>query len=129
MATRTEIKLSVQSRDNRELPPTQATVTKVEWDKPERMKNALRTLGMMLVFTFVSIFIPILHFILVPALLIGSFVLAMDKMGETSRSEGGSGECPKCHQVFKIQPSKWGTRIVNQCDHCPDELEMILPES
>ena len=127
MATRSEIKLTVQSRDNRDLPVTQATITKVEWDKPERMKNAFRTLGMMLAFTFAAIFIPILHFFLVPVLFIASFVLAMDKFGEKTRNEGGTGECPKCHQTFKVQPSKWGTRITNSCDSCPEELEMILP--
>ena len=127
MATRTEIKLAVQSRDNRDLPTTQATITKVEFDKPERTKNALRTFGMMFAATFASVFIPILHFILVPTLFISSFVLAMAKMGEKVRSEGGTGECPKCHQPFKVQPSKWGVRITNCCDSCPEELEMILP--
>ena len=129
MATRTEIKLLVQSRDHRDLPTTHASITKVVWDSPERTKNALRTLGMMLTFTFLSIFIPLLHFILVPTLFIASFVLAMDKFGEKVRNEGGTGECPKCHQTFKVQPSKWGTRITNVCDHCPEDLEMILPES
>lgn len=127
MATRSEIKLSVQSRDNRDLPVTHATITKVEWDRPERMKNALRTFGMMFAFTFASVFIPILHFILVPALFIASFVLAMNKFGEKVRSEGGTGECPKCYKTFKVQPSQWGTRITNSCDSCPEELEMILP--
>lgn len=127
MATRTEISLLVKSRDNRDLAPTHATVTKVEWDKTERTKNALRTFGIMFAFTFASVFVPILHFVLVPSLFIASFVLAMDKMGEKVRSEGGTGECPKCQQMFKVQPSKWGIRITNCCDHCPEELEMVLP--
>ena len=128
MAIRSEFKLAVQSRDNRELPSTIATITKVEWDKSERTKNALRTFGVMIALTFASIFIPGLHFILVPTLFIASFVLAMDKMGEKYRSEGGAGECPKCHHTFKVQPSKWQPRITNCCDHCPEELEMLLPQ-
>ncbi len=127
MATRKEIKISVQSRDNRELPPTNAKVTKVEWDKPERTKNALRIFGALIAATFLSVFIPILHFFLVPVLLITSFVMAIDKMGENLKNEGGLGECPKCHQEFNVQPSKWGIRITNNCDHCHEDLEMQLP--
>jgi len=126
MATRTEIKVSVQSRDNRELPSTESKIIKVEWDKPERTRNALRTFGLLITFTFASVFIPILHFVLVPTLFITSFVLAMDKMGEKMRSEGGKGECPKCHKEFNVQPSKWGVKITNNCDHCHEDLEMVL---
>jgi len=129
MATRTEIKISVQSRDNREIPNTSATVIKVEWDKTERTKNAARLFLIMIASTFVSIFIPILHFILVPSLFIASFVFALDKMSEKFRNEGGKGECPKCHQEFAVQPSKWGIRITNNCNHCHEDLEMFLPAS
>ena len=40
-----------------------------------------------------------------------------------------TGECPKCHQYFKVQPSKWVPRITNNCDHCHEDLEMLLPVS
>jgi hypothetical protein len=126
MATRTEIKVSVQSRDNRELTATSATITKVEWDKTERTKNAFRTFGLLIAFTFASIFIPILHFVLVPTLFIASFVFGMDKYGEKVRSEGGTGECPKCHEQFKVQASKWGVKITNNCEHCHEDLEMVI---
>lgn len=126
MAIRSELKLGVQSRDNRELHSTEAKITLVEWDKSERTKNALRTLGMWLAFTFASIFVPILHWVLAPTLFIASFVLALDKLGEKTRSEGGKGECPKCHQQFTVQPSKLGGKITNNCDHCHEDLEMMF---
>ena len=126
MATRSEIKISVQSRDNRSLPPTSAKVTKVEWVKTERTQNAIKTFGILIALTFASIFIPILHFFLVPTLLITSFVLALDKLGEKNRSEGGKGECPQCHQEFNVQPSKWAVRITNNCNLCHEDLEMFI---
>ena len=126
MANRTPVTITVASRDNRELPLTQATITQVEWDKSERTQNAFQTFGILITLSFVSIFIPILHFVLVPTLFIGSFVFAMDKFGEIKRSEGGTGECPKCHQEFKVQPSKWIQRFTQNCDHCHEDLEMHI---
>lgn len=126
MATRSEIRISVQSRDNRELTHTEAKITKVEWDQTERTRNAIRVFGFLIAGTFVSIFIPILHFVLVPTLFIASFVLGMDKYGEKTRNEGGKGECPKCHREFTVQPSKWTERITNNCEHCHEDLEMNL---
>jgi hypothetical protein len=127
MAKRTLVTITVASRDNRELPLSSAIITRVDWDKQERMKNALKTFGFLFTLSFVSIFIPILHFVLVPSLFIGSFVFAMDKYQEKMRSEGGSGECPKCHQEFKVQPSSWVNRVTNNCDHCHEDLEMKIP--
>lgn len=129
MATRKEISATVQSRDNRELAATQAKVTQVVWDKTDRSKNAMRTLGMWLLFTFVSVFIPFAHWILVPSLLVASFVLALEKLNEASRSEGGTGECPKCHQSFRIQPSKWSSRLTDNCEHCQTDVEMTFSQS
>jgi hypothetical protein len=127
MANRSSVLITVASRDNRELPLTQATIIRVDWDKPERTKNALKTFGFLFTLSFVSIFIPILHFILVPTLFIGSFVFAMDKFQETTRNEGGSGECPKCHQKFVVQPSKWVMRFTHNCNLCHEDLEMKIP--
>ena len=124
MATRKQVEMVVTSRDNRELPKTRGTVTQVFWDKAERSKNAVRTLGTFLLATFVSIFIPILHWILVPGLLVTSFVLALDKLNETERSEGGTAECPKCHKEFAVQGSKGLARISNNCQHCGEDLEL-----
>jgi len=126
MATRTEIKATVQSRDNRELALTEAKLIKVEYDKPERTKNALRIFGLLIAATFVSIFIPILHFILVPALFVCSFVFAIDKMGEKIRSEGGTGECTACHQEFKVQAGKWSEKFTNNCNLCGADLELKI---
>ena len=126
MAIRIKIKMVVHSRNNRDLPPTQGSLTQVTWDKVERTRNAFRTLGLWLVFTFIAIFIPILHWVLVPGLLITSFVLALDKMNEVSRNEGGTGECPKCHQTFTVQTSNWTGRTTENCDHCHEDLELTI---
>lgn len=128
MAVQTETSVSVKSRNNRELPATPGKITRIDFDKPERTKNALRTLGMFLTATFIAVFIPIVHWFLVPILLISSFVVALDKLGEVSRSLGGKGECAKCHQPFSIQGAKWNDKYVENCDHCHEELE-VTPQA
>jgi hypothetical protein len=126
MATRTEVTVPVISRNNRDLPATQATLNQVVWDKADRTRNALRTLGMWLIATFAAVFIPLLHWVLVPGLFIAAFVLGMDKFGETVRNEGGKGECPKCHQTFSVQASKWREKQTENCEACHDDLEIEL---
>ena len=126
MATRHTITALIHSRNNRDLPATQGSVTQVIWTKPEETRNALRTLGMWLGFCFCSIFIPIAHYILVPSLFITAFVLALDKLSEKKRSEGGTGKCPKCHQDFVIEKSKWNVRLTDTCGACHEDLEINL---
>lgn len=126
MATREQVTVPVASRNDRELPETKAVLTQVVWDKSDRTRNSVRTLGMGLLATFIAVFIPILHWFLVPALLVGSFIFSMEKFGETRRNEGGKGECPKCHQPFTAQAAKWGDKQTEICDHCHEDLELRL---
>jgi hypothetical protein len=123
------IPVSVYSRNNRDLPATPGTISLVKYDKKDISKNTLKTFGMGIAFTFASVFIPILHFILVPSLFIASFVLAIDKSRETKRNQGGSGECPKCHKQFQIQKSKWTDRLVDVCGECHDDLEILIHDT
>ena len=116
--------VTIQSRNNRSLPETSGEISEVSYDKTDRLRNALKTFGLWIAMTFMGIFVPILHFVLVPTLLITSFVLAIEKSREEKRNQGGSGECPKCHQKFEIQKSKWMDRLVDVCDTCHDDLEI-----
>lgn len=129
MATRTQVEVTILSRNNRELAPTKGSLTEVTWDKKDQTKNAVKTLGMWLGFSFAAIFVPIAHYFLVPTLFITAFVLAMDKLSEAKRNEGGAGECPKCHQNFVIEKSKWAERLTDTCGSCHDDVEMLVSNS
>jgi hypothetical protein len=122
--TTDNIPVFIHSRNNRDLPPTNGQITRLNFDSKDRSKNAIKTLGMWLAFDFASVFIPIAHFVLVPSLFITAFVLAMDKTREKSRNAGGTGECPACHQNFVIEKSKWDERYTDTCDHCHDDVEI-----
>ena len=124
--TTDSIPVVVHSRNNRELPETHGTITRINWQPTDRTKNAVKTFGMWIAFTFASVFVPIAHFVLVPSLFITSFVLAMDKLREDHRSDGGSGECPKCHKTFTIEKTKWQERYTDNCQFCHDDLEILV---
>jgi hypothetical protein len=124
MATLIDIPVWVTSRNDHELPATAGKIVKVEFDQKDRTKNAVKTFWMMLAATFCAVFIPGLHFILVPTLFVATFVVTMSKYGEKSRNTGGHAECPKCHQTFVIEKSGYQERLTDTCDHCHDDLEI-----
>ena len=121
-----KVPVTIQSRNNRNLPHTAGEITRIDWEKADRPKNALKFLGRGLAATFAGAMVPLLHWILVPVLFISTFVFAMEKFREKSRSDGGTGECPKCHQTFKIEKSKWQERLTDTCGNCHDDLELHL---
>ena len=124
MATTNTMKMKVMFRDNRDLPATAGLITHVVWTESERFKNAFKTLGMWLLFTFLSVFVPLLHFVLTPALLVASFVLAINAFGEKERNLGGKAECTRCHKETIVQPSRQFERVVNNCEACGADLEL-----
>ena len=123
------VSVEINSRNDRELAPTEGKITRINWETADRPKNAAKTLGMWLAFCFASIFVPIAHFFLVPTLFITAFVLAIDKSREVKRNDGGTGECPKCHQSFVIEKSKWVDRMTDTCGNCHDDLEINIPQT
>ena len=121
--------VSIHSRNNRDLAATEGQLNRINWDAKDRTKNALKILFTLLGAAFACIFVPILHFILVPALFISAFVMAIDKFQETHRNAGGVGVCPKYHQTFEIVKSKWQERLTDTCGNCHDDLEILIPQT
>ena len=120
------IPVKVSSRNYHELQATLGEIQKVEFDKKDRARNAVKAFFILLAATFCAIFVPILHFILVPTFFMAMFIVSMNKYGEMSRNLGGSAECPKCHEVFVIEKSKYQARLTDTCNHCHDDLEILL---
>lgn len=124
MAIRTQKTVVLTSRNNHDLPKTQGQITRVDFDKKERTENALKLFGILIGLTFAAIFVPLVHYVLVPGLFIASFVFAMDKLNETTRSEGGSAECPKCHGKVELVASKYNERMTDTCAACHEDVEI-----
>ena len=126
MAIISMVQVIIRSRNNRELPQTHGSVQRIDWETSDHPKNAAKFLGLGLAATFASAMIPLLHWVLVPVLFISTFVFSIEKFREKARNEGGQGECPKCHQNFVIEKSKWQDRITDTCGNCHDDLEVYL---
>ena len=126
MASLIDTPVLVTSRNDRELPATSGKIRRAEYDQKDRTTNAVKTFWIFLAATFCAIFIPGLHFILVPSLFVATFVMTMSKYAEKSRNQGGSAECPRCHQTFVIEKSTDRERLTDTCDHCHDDLEIKI---
>jgi hypothetical protein len=97
-----------------------------EWDAQMRMRRALKIWGTCWGIAVVTVFIPGMHFILVPSFLLGGPIAAYRVYQQTSTVLGGTGVCPSCGQEFKIARSKPKWPINDVCDHCRDAVIVSL---
>ncbi|MGH7743128.1 MAG: hypothetical protein ACRENS_14035 [Candidatus Eiseniibacteriota bacterium] len=105
---------------------TAATARTVVRNQTERMMSAvlagLKCWGL----AVVSIFIPLGHFILVPAFLIAGPVVFLMKIAEDVSLKGAHGVCPMCgtEQEFTEQGRLLARHPV-RCPGCGRQLELI----
>jgi hypothetical protein len=104
-----------------------ATATVKDWPAFERFRRAAFYLCLCWAAAGICIFIPILHFVLVPGLLLTGPVLATLKMLETSTLEALAGDCPRCKKpgVFHVGGRFKEKRNV-VCDGCGNLLELAV---
>jgi len=88
------------------------------WSKEERTKRAMKIGGILFGIGIVSVLIPLAHFVLVPAFIIASPIVAWIFFGQTSAVLGGTGTCPNCKKDIKIAQTKNVFPINDICAHC-----------
>jgi len=71
--------------------------------KNERMKRSLKIFGGFFLVACFTVFVPILHFILPPLLIISGSVLAIGEYGNTGEILKGEIPCPNCKKVNELQ--------------------------
>ena len=101
-------------------------MTRIEFDRKDRGRNSVKTIGLFLALAAGAVLIPFWHFILVPSLFILAWVMGMEKFRETCINAGGSGACPHCGKPFKIGKSSWKEKMTDTCESCFQELEITL---
>lgn len=107
----------------------QAAVVMIEeWSPRERFRRGLKFLGICWGAAILAIFIPILHFVLVPLLVlagpaVGYYIYQQERM-----MRGGQSVCPNCGAALKIEkgPAKWPAE--EMCTACHTMLS-IAPAS
>ena len=109
--------------------PGETTTTAVgtvhEWTTLERARRAAMALGLMWGLAGVSIFLPILHFVLVPGFLLLGPVIAILQFTEQKRLKSMKGSCPRCkvERDFPLELRFNGKRSFT-CDGCGNLIEL-----
>jgi len=76
-----------------------------------------------------AVFLPVLHFVLVPALLLGGPILALQRLGERVTVLDVSGNCPGCGAPQKQSlKRKAQPRLEFRCDACRRAIGVRVPE-
>lgn len=73
-----------------------------------------------------ALFLPLLHFVLVPALLIAGPMLGMARLGEKRTITRIAGPCPACGGAVSFRPGGSAANVV-RCDHCRRPLAWAIP--
>jgi hypothetical protein len=86
--------------------------------------RGLRVLTIFWAIAAVTIFIPILHFILVPGFLIGGIVASAAARRQKSIVAGGKGSCPKCGVGFLLVKSADRWPLGEVCPKCGAQIRI-----
>jgi hypothetical protein len=96
--------------------------------RPDRIRRAALAWAGCWGAAIVAVFLPVLHFVLVPALLVGGPLYAMVMMRERVTVLGAEGDCPACgaaqHPLLKAGASD---RMEFRCEGCRRALLLKLP--
>ena len=105
-----------------------ATVSVIKHARVDRMRRAARAWAGCWGAAVVAVFLPVLHFVLVPSLLVGGPLYAMVMMRERVTVLGADGACPACgaeqHPRMKTGASD---RMEFRCENCRRALAIKLP--
>ena len=108
--------------------PSAPAVARVLARSPrERTLRALRGLAACWGLAVAAVFIPLLHFVLVPALLVAGPLLAMTLHRERATVMDARGRCPACdceQTVALSRPAK--PKIEFRCEACGRALALAL---
>ncbi len=72
------------------------------YSQSERTSRALKMLALMWLLAIITFFIPLAHFVLVPAFLIAGPVIAYKLYQTEEHPSSANGECPTCKQPSSI---------------------------
>ncbi len=106
---------------------TSARLDEVVWTQAQRVQRALKALGLAWGAAIAAVFLPLLHFVLVPALLIAGPVAALVRYREQRSLRGFEGACPACGAALeerRAMPLR--DEVAIRCDACGRGLTLRL---
>lgn len=98
----------------------------------ERLKRSLKTFGVFFGLAIAAVFIPVLHFFLVPLFLLLSIVFSILKYKEVGMIDLSRFNCPSCHKplnekIFAFKEND--TSIQRHCYECRKSVLFLLNEA
>ncbi len=94
-----------------------------------RIERALKTSGILVCASLLSILIPVFHIVLVPGLLISSVVIGYRRFSENSCIDLTDFKCPKCHEYLnekKVFQTKLDPFSKVYCFNCRTNMKVFL---
>lgn len=113
-----------------DLAPTVARVRLRRIGPRARMLAAFQALGLTWLAAVAAVFLPLLHFVLVPSLLLLGPAMFFWKLGEHVTLLGADGPCPACGEPIAHRVKlRAAPRTEIRCDHCGRSVALTIPEA
>jgi hypothetical protein len=105
--------------------PVPATAVVRQLSIASRLGRAGVGLGIAWLLAFPAIFLPVLHFVLVPGFVIGGVVLAAVRLREDRTLARVEGTCPRCRAGLDVTPGgRFRLPRSVQCPQCKNTLTL-----
>lgn len=104
---------------------TTATVTIRSFDKPERVRRALKGLATFWAMALGSVFIPVAHFLLVPSFGLYGVYTLLERLGAEQIVVTAAGTCPDCRKPQQLEVGgRWRVPRNVACRYCQRSLKI-----
>jgi len=97
-------------------------------DSEQRIRQAVKAWGLCWCAAVASVFIPILHFVLVPSFAIAGPVAGYMYYKREKIILGGIVSCPDCRQTFRLSVPSAPFPLWDRCSHCEHLLRIDKSE-
>jgi hypothetical protein len=104
---------------------TIASVTVESFDRPQRVRRALKGIATWWAAALGGVFIPVAHFILVPSLALVGVYTFFERLGAGEVATAAQGVCPDCgrEQLLDVGGT-WRVPRAFACRHCQRSLTL-----
>lgn len=98
------------------------------WTAGERRRRAVQAWALCWGLALAAVFLPVLHFVLVPALFVAGPVAGLMRLRESLTVLGAAGACPACgeSQTFAVSGA-WRESVRLRCEKCGRAIELRAP--
>ncbi|MGE0528457.1 MAG: hypothetical protein AB7G93_19800 [Bdellovibrionales bacterium] len=107
---------------------TEGYVLRRDLSRHERLLRAGKMLGLLWLVMFFTVFVPILHFVLVPLFFVLGLVFAFTSWMETGEVISGEITCPNCQKLMELSRESEQWPKTQRCTGCSFTLQ-VTPRS